>query len=235
MVLWDELNTFERRRLTKEWHAGKLKPWERPQRLFRFRPLPAALCFVPMTDEEREKKHKEAAEAEQKSVRREPSAAAVQAVASRESLAVSAPGSPVPWEDDDDDKPADGKPAAAAAAAPVAPVAPPEDSSCSSVGEWTVRNVRDWLAESLGAPKVAAAAAAHTIDGRQAQSMDWLGWLELGALPLKATEIAGAMKILPAGSCLIAAVPRAGVGGTVLIFDGCTTLLSFLASRKIVC
>ena len=40
--------------------------------------------------------------------------------------------------------------------------------------------------------------------------------------------VAAALAWVPAGSCLIAAVPRAGVGGTVLIFDGSTTLLSFL-------
>ena len=33
---------------------------------------------------------------------------------------------------------------------------------------------------------------------------------------------------LPAGMCLISATPRAGVGGAVLIFDGSTTLLSFV-------
>jgi len=34
---------------------------------------------------------------------------------------------------------------------------------------------------------------------------------------------------VPAGTCLIAAVPRVGVGAGVLLFDGSTTLLSFLA------
>lgn len=33
---------------------------------------------------------------------------------------------------------------------------------------------------------------------------------------------------VPAGMCLISATPQAGVGGTVLIFDGSTTLLSFI-------
>ena len=40
--------------------------------------------------------------------------------------------------------------------------------------------------------------------------------------------VLSAMAWVPAGSCLVAAVPRAGVGGAVLIFDGCTTLFSFL-------
>ena len=34
---------------------------------------------------------------------------------------------------------------------------------------------------------------------------------------------------VPAGTCLVAAVPRVGVGAGVLLFDGSTTLLSFLA------
>ena len=34
---------------------------------------------------------------------------------------------------------------------------------------------------------------------------------------------------VPAGTCLVAAVPRAGVGASLLLFDGTTTLLSFVA------
>ena len=41
--------------------------------------------------------------------------------------------------------------------------------------------------------------------------------------------VASACAWVPAGLCLIAAVPRAGVGGAVLIFDGTTTLVSFVA------
>ena len=39
--------------------------------------------------------------------------------------------------------------------------------------------------------------------------------------------VVAALVWVPAGACLVAAVPRAGVGAGVLIFDGCTTILSF--------
>jgi hypothetical protein len=220
VLMWDDMTPFARRALTKAFRTNRLDLGKRPMRLLSFKPLKAELLPVPMTERERRAKLEQAADATaaakrklaggggsgvREMIRGGGGGCGVAAEASRESLAVSRPGSPNVRQSPD------------AKAAPESATAPPRqlaplaeqakaaaEDAAGSVSMWTPYDVRSWLTESIGVPAdVARRAEKAEIDGRTAKTMLGPGWIKLGAQPLKAAEIMGAMKNLPTGSCAI--------------------------------
>lgn len=198
-MLWDDMKPFAKRNLTKAFHANQLDLQTRPLRWFAFKPLGRELLPTPMTEREKDAKKEQAADAALAAKKKQGGGGSVmramiggggvEAQSSRESLAVSRPSSV------DLRQSLDAKVSAPAA---------------ESVQMWTPYDVRSWLTDSLGVPTAVARAAEKAgVDGRAARTMQGPDWIRLGAnckppcKPLKAAEIVGGMKILPAGSCMV--------------------------------